>query len=380
MRRNSGAIMFLRRRTRRAGALAAGLLLALAAAAASAATIEIDLAARYGPTHDGVAQALAEARRVLGRDEGDEVVIRFPAGTFELADDDARAAIDVSDLVPGDRGRLVIAGRGMDRTHLVIAERLVGIYGRNVRHLVVQDLQFSRPRRTVTQGRVTAVAAGSVTLAIDPGFPAPADLVDPTPLGHWLRACAPGGEAMRFPAERNEQLAWTQVARTPDGRWRFTLREGGMPPYEVGALVAVKSKHGGNAYWFHGGTDVTFQRVRWLDESRGTFRGGMSRIRILDSRIERTPIAGGAKPCLATPDGGPQIGNPDDPPTREVLVQGNVFENTGDDAIALFNASGVVAGNTVSDSFARGILLFRSKDVELRGNEVIRSPVLHVDK
>jgi len=215
-----------------------------------------------------------------------------------------------------------------------------------------------------------------VTLAIDAGLPTPADLVDPTPIGHYLRQCS--AEALSFPATNNEQQAWTSATRGADGLWRFALKRAAAPSWKVGDTIAVKSKHGGNAYWFYGGHDVTFQRVRWLDESRGTFRGGMSRVRILDDRIDRTPDAAGRKPCLATSDGGPQIGHPDDPPTTDVLVQGNDFEGTGDDAIALFNASGVVAGNRVADSFARGILLFRSEGVELRGNDVERSPVLHV--
>jgi len=357
--------------------VAAALTAALALATAQAQSVEIDLKARYGVSVEGFRRALDEARRVFRRTPEATVVVRVAEGTYALEDDKARAAIELDGLVPGERGRLVIAGTGMDRTRLVVAERLVGLYGRDVRHLVVQDLQFSRPARTVTQGRVTAVAPGSVTLAIDAGLPTPGELVDPTPIGHWLRKCA--ADTLSFPPEGNEQLAWTQATRTPDGGWRFTLKREAAPPWHVGDTLAVKSKHGGNAYWFYGGHDVTFQRVRWLDESRGTFRGGMSGIRILDDRIERGSGSPGRRPCLATPDGGPQIGHPDDPPTTDVLVQGNVFEGTGDDAIALFNASGVVAGNRVADSFARGILLYRSPGVELRGNEVLRSPVLHVD-
>ena len=356
--------------------LAVALAATFAIAAAAAETIEIDLKAKYGVTWQGLRRAVDEARQVFRRVPDANVVIRIAEGTFEIDDAQAHAAIDVSKLAPGERGQLVIAGTGMDRTRLVIAERLVGLYGRDVHHLVVQDLQFSRPTRSVTQGRVAAIGPGSVTLAIEAGFPTPAELVDPTPIGHYLRRCS--ADTLSFPSADNEQQAWTSAAHNADGLWRFALKRTAAPAWKVGDTIAVKSKHGGNAYWFHGGHDVTFQRVRWLDESRGTFRGGMSHIRILDDRIARSANASGRKPCLATPDGGPQIGHPDDPPTTDVLVQGNDFEGTGDDAIALFNASGVVAGNKVADSFARGILLFRSEGVELRGNDVERSPVLHV--
>lgn len=351
-------------------------LFALLALTPAAHGVEIDLQRQYGVTVRGLQRAINDARQTFLRTPDATVVIRIGEGTFALDDDHARAAIDLSGLVPGGRGRLVIAGAGMDRSRLVVAERLVGVYGRDVHRLVVQDLQFSRPARTVTQGRVTATGPGSVTLEFDRALPTPADLVDPTPLGHWLRRCLP--DALSFPADSNLQQAWTAAERTADGRWRFTLQRDATPPWQVGDTLAVKSKHGGNAYWFHGGDDVTFQRVRWLDESRGTFRGGMSGIRILDSRIERVPDAAGHRTCLATPDGGPQIGQPDDPPTTDVLVQGNDFEGTGDDAIALFNASGTVADNHVADSFARGILLNHSEGTVLRGNEVLRSPTLHV--
>ena len=50
--------------------------------------------------------------------------------------------------------------------------------------------------------------------------------------------------------------------------------------------------------------------------------------------------------CLATPGGGPQLGQPDDPNIVNVTVEGVTAVNTGDDSVALFNVkSGAVVRN-----------------------------------
>jgi len=82
--------------------------------------------------------------------------------------------------------------------------------------------------------------------------------------------------------------------------------------------------------------------------------------------------------CLSTSGGGPQLGQPHDQPIHNVTVENLRAENTGDDSIAFFNVAsgGVVRNCKISDSFARGILLYNSSTTLLEGNEVERCPVL----
>jgi len=78
---------------------------------------------------------------------------------------------------------------------------------------------------------------------------------------------------------------------------------------------------------------------------------------------------------LAAPGGGPQIGQPNDPPTTGNLVKNCRFIASGDDAVAFFNASGEISGCFIRDAFARGILAANSPNAILTSNTVIRCPV-----
>jgi hypothetical protein len=182
--------------------------------------------------------------------------------------------------------------------------------------------------------------------------------------------------------EDNRQLAWVNADQLSGylSRWVFHLkRERVVANYQPGDLVAVKSKHGGQAYKFETGQEITFRRVLWTDVARGVFRR-VDRVTIEDCEIQRSPPINGQEPALATPGGGPQIGQPNDPGTRGNLVKGLHAEGRGDDSIACFNCINTLfEGNYVADSFARGILLYRSPDVRLVGNNLIRSAVQKKD-
>ena len=72
-----------------------------------------------------------------------------------------------------------------------------------------------------------------------------------------------------------------------------------------------------------------------------------------------------------------QIGQPNDPPITGVIVRNHTSAGTGDDAVAFFNVvGGEVSGCHINDSFARGILLYKST-ATLRDNVLVRDPVFH---
>jgi hypothetical protein len=66
-------------------------------------------------------------------------------------------------------------------------------------------------------------------------------------------------------------------------------------------------------------------------------------------------------------------------PTGNNLVENNVFVATGDDSIGIFNndRTTVIRNNRIYDSFARGIFLYQSPQVQLGGNMLVRSPLLY---
>ncbi len=183
--------------------------------------------------------------------------------------------------------------------------------------------------------------------------------------------------------EENEQIPWTRASLIDGLRWRLDLKQKKLlANYAKGDLVGIKSKHSkgktefdGQTYWFASGSDFLFRSVRWTHKSRGVFRGGFEKVQIVDCVIDRAPAIQGRTPCLATPGGGPQIGQPNDPATSGHLVKNCRFIAPGDDAVAFFNATGTITGCTIRDSFVRGILVANAPETVLENNTVIRCPV-----
>ena len=154
--------------------------------------------------------------------------------------------------------------------------------------------------------------------------------------------------------------------RPNDARRLFQVK---LPQLSRGALVLGKSD------------DITFRRIVWTEHSRGVIRGGISNIEFDSCAVKKSTLAPahGLGLCMATAGGGPQLGQPHDPAITGVVVRNHTSEGTGDDAVALFNVhDGEVSDCHISDSFARGILLYKST-ARLSGNVLHRNPVWHDD-
>ena len=161
---------------------------------------------------------------------------------------------------------------------------------------------------------------------------------------------------------------------------------GSTPPFSVGDQLGVKSKHGEQAYVFRKCRNVTFERVRWTQESRGVFKE-VERVVIRNCAILRAPAIHGVVPFLSTPGGGPQIGQPSlSHGGGAHFVADNNFVGTGDDAIAFFNVRSATARrNRVADPFNRGILNFHIQGASgyrrltLEDNLLVRCGVKELD-
>jgi len=349
----------------------------LGAAHAAAATLDIDVAQKYGAVSlAAINAAIGDAKSRFAVNPNQTIILHLPAGLFTLAAQGSEpASIDVSGIDPGPGGRLILRGAGAGRTTLVFDTHHDEIFGRDTRHVAFIGLHFTIGHMTVSQGIVDSVEPGSVVLRIADGFPTPADLYNPTSdRGRYLRRCT-GGHIDAD--EGNVQVPWDQAEPLPEARWRLNIRPArGWAPFRPGDGLAIKSKgDDGNAYRFLGGDDIVFDDVAWSRLTRGVFRG-VNDVKILNAAILRDPPVDGQVPCLASAAGGPQIGQPRDPPTTGDIVQNFTSAGTGDDALAFFNASGTVTNATISDSFARGILLYHSPGVALSGIHVERAPVL----
>ena len=244
-----------------------------------------------------------------------------------------RGVVDLSAIVPGIGGRLVLAGAGMDPssgTTLGVDGTAVTLFSRPVTRLSIRDIHFTRNSFTTTQGTCVSANATHIVLAIDTGYPTPDAILDhASPQGRFLRRYTsslvdphlvvdPANNGSVWPATANQQLAWdtaTHEGTSTDGQqvWAFGLMPG-QPytdmAYKAGDRVGVKSKHQNNSFFFDGGSDVSFERVRWSMHSRGVARGGVSNILVDSCVVERPPMPEGATaaPMLATPGGGPQLG------------------------------------------------------------------------
>ena len=352
--------------------------------AAKANVLEIDVAQRYGGISLGtIDRAIDEARRHFAASPDDTMIVRLPSGTFTLAiGSDGNGSIDVSDIRPGPGGRLVVQGAGKASTTLVFDTHKDEIFGRNTYHVAIVGLHFTIPRMTVSQGVVEQASADSVVLRIDDGFPTPGDLTNPTlARGHYLRRCLGSAAEPHIDDDPDDvQVPWLRATPLLGASWRLDIRpRRGGGAFHVGDRLAIKSKNdNGNAYRFIHGADVTFDNVVWTRVTRGVFRGGMSGVQILNSAILRDPPVHGRVPCLASSAGGPQIGQPRDPDTSGSVVRNFTAAGTGDDALAFFNASGSVSEVTITDSFARGILLYRSPGVSMSDIHVQHAPIVRV--
>ncbi len=357
-----------------------------AAAPAAAETVSIDLHSKYGVTLQGIAQAIADAKTRFGAHPGDTVVIRFPAGRFDFSQQlpaNARGSIDVSGVEPGANGRLIFQGQGSDATTLVFHDEKSELFGLDVYRISFIGFHMTVDRNTVTQGHVVSVGDHAVVVDIAPGFPSPQDVYDPL----FQETHHGTGRAIkRYIDSRtdphidespvNVQYGWDSPEQVAGNRWKLKIVTGRQaPPYKPGDLVCIKSKKGGQAYGFNRGSDITFQDIKWTLVTRGIFRGGIDKVRILNARAERGPPINGQTPCLASAAGGPQIGFPSDPPTRDNVIDHYTADGTGDNSLGFFNASAVVRDTVIKDAFNPGIVLYKSPDVRFENVQMLRTDV-----
>lgn len=343
----------------------------------AACRIEINVKSQFGVSQKGISQALELAKEQLKKTPDQVVEIIIDPGEYELLKTQGgEGIIDVSSVCPGEKGRLIIRGAGMDKTTLYFPRGCNWLYGKDVYRTSFIGLHMTTREMTVSQGHVVSVGPKSVTLDIQKGFPSPDAIWDKTfDHGRYLKRFTDSRTDPQMIESDNDRYPWTDAVHLSRSIWEMKSNSKIAPPYRKGDLVAIKSKSTGNTYFFSKGSDFAFIDCKWTQISRGVFRHGFGNITVSGCAIERMPPIEGQTPCLSTPDGGPQIGQLKDPPISGKVVENCRFIATGDDAIAFFNASGIAKKNFISDSFASGINRENSFGVLLEENTVIRCDV-----
>jgi hypothetical protein len=131
------------------------ILMGALAISASAETVKWNVQTKYGISASGVRHAIRDANDHFGKAPDDVVILEFDEGSFDLEDNSAaKGTIDLSGIKPGEKGRLVFQGKGIDKTILVFNDNKHAIYGRDVYRVTMADMHMTRKSYTVSQGLV----------------------------------------------------------------------------------------------------------------------------------------------------------------------------------------------------------------------------------
>ena len=281
-------------------------------------------------------------------------LITIPGGAFDLSSETAtlaglHGAIDVSGIAPSGAGCLaggaastgvvalsgnpclVISGAGAGATTLTTANGNPAIFGKNVSHVMFENMTMAQPDMSATQGVFVSqgtasfkgVAYPTLTLDIAPGFPTPLALYAINCAANGAGGCSKaalstmaGGLYVRaFTNTAAPQLIMSTAAvdsnaQVPFGypglngsayaavapsqpepaefpnRWTITLSEPAsghaVPSYYSATtggkpnLLCMKTDDA-QAFWFDDiggrGSDVIMNNMEWVGAARGSFRG-----------------------------------------------------------------------------------------------------------
>ncbi len=371
----------------------------------------------------GLTNAIERAKNYFLHTTGSGLTYRIhlPRGRFAIVPrpnevvGERTGLIDFGNFDPGAGNKLIISGMGMYQTTLVFPVANTNLSGRGASRIQWEKIHFTKDRLKVSQGKVVSVYPNLV-VELERGFPS----LQPFPYGiydgskdhgrkirRYVMAADPNNPGAKIPSysrfadNRPGGPKWKYARKEFPGipqnrRWIIILSEpGDKALFRTNDLLGIKSKHGGQAYQFIGGSHLSFVEVQWTHETRGVFRG-VQNVTVRNSRAGPDPWLDrhftnvlqadglrsprtGVVSYLASSAGGPQVGSPPDNPINWSLlgkkpgegvlarsggdnhrIENNSFVRLGDDPIGLFNVERnvIVRGNAVIEGPARGILNF----------------------
>jgi len=358
-------------------------------------------AATYPVCLESIAAAMGVATTALNGGSG-SYILNIDAGTYDLSSETlwnhpSQKGVFVPTTVwpTAANAVLYIQGSSTGNTTIISDSSLPTIWALNLSHVHFNNLTFQRGMATVGMGLVSSFASGhgttgSMKITVPSNFP--------SPIAVWQEAAnvnsgvSSGGTSINAGYIRaytnamqpqligsdpnNTQIGWSAIpTANSDGTFTITFNKSTLqtPDTYSNNFACLKMVGIAQAYYFNDisggttGTDVGFNNVTWYDQARGVWRN------IINPFVTNSYILPHAPPngpgtqgfCMSTPDGGPQFGQPGDGayPLTGVYVNNLNSDRSGDDTIAIFNASdasSTITSSTINSAFARDINLYYS--------------------
>ena len=201
---------------------------------------------------------LEEAQSLFAADDNLIVTIFISAGVHHLSYPHLHSSLDLTGPQPGQCGRLIIEGAGSHETVLVTDPWHTTLQGQGVRRLTVRNIMFKRDRPLTSQGVVTEVGEGFLTLEIDGKYPSIQSIFNwESKRGRYLKKYEYVKGDCEIVENKNSQVQWNRFKKLENNKTLFFLNDKHFTPnYHVGDLIGVKSKccgHSHNTYAFCGG-------------------------------------------------------------------------------------------------------------------------------
>jgi len=214
--------------------------------------------------------ALAAAKSYLNKKPNDEVVLYFPAGTWNV-EHPSTSGIYIDDW---SAGRLTLRGESSSQTTLVFSQfDQRGIKIRLTDHVTVEKMHLTRPRLYTTQGDVVWTLNGTVRVQLHDGFPDPVWLANQASSLTHERVLVPfeGGPLNPVSSEVSTKILFDDVVDVGGGLYDFTIKSTHISTslnLTTGQQVAVKCKAGTQMVFGIHAHNTTVQDIRITNSSQ----------------------------------------------------------------------------------------------------------------
>jgi len=326
--------------------------------------------------------ALADAKSYLTANPDDEVVLYFPAGTWNVVHPSS-SGIYINDW---PTGKLTLRGESSSQTKLVFSqfdER--GIKIRFTDHVTVEKMHLTRPRLYTTQGDVVSVSNGTVRIQLHDGFPDPVWLAEQLGSAGHERVLQPfeGDPLNPVTSSVSKKILFDGVVDVGGGLYDFTINSTAISKsllLAAGQQVAVKCKVGTQMVFGIRADNTTVQDIRITNSSQdGVWMRESNHQIVRRITIDRGDPINGRLPFFSQPGDGIHIWPT--LPGGDVLVEDNTIIGTADDGIAVINTTAplsqndfatniVIRNNTVKMGLARAINVNWAVAAEISGNTI----------
>jgi len=359
---------------------------ALLPLAVNAAVVTKNMVTDYGMLESdakpAIVDALRDAKNYLTANPDDEVIIYFPAGTWNVLHPTSEGIF----IGSWPNGKLTLRGESSSLTKLVFSqfdER--GIMIKNTSNVTVEKMHLTRPRLYTTQGDVVSVSNGTVRVQLHEGFPDPVWLAEqPGSLGHE-RVLQPfeGDPLNPVNSAVSKKILFDGVVDVGGGLYDFTINSTAISKSLLlapGQQVALKCKVGTQMVFGIRADNTTVQDIRITNSSQdGVWMRESNQVIVRRITIDRGDLINGRLPFFSQPADGihlwPTL------PGGDLLVEDNTVIGTADDGIAVINTTAplsqndfatniVVRNNTVKMGLARAINVNWADGAEISGNTI----------